>query len=111
MTAADEAAARAIVERLAGELLSNPLIESFEVESLGEASDARPATGGGGRMTVRVGIVLFPGSNRDIDAVNAVTLAGAEPRDPVARGADLDGRGRRSCCPAASRTATTCGPA
>ena len=36
-------------------------------------------------MTARIGIVLFPGSNRDIDAVNAVTLAGAEPRDPVAR--------------------------
>ena len=30
-------------------------------------------------MTVRVGIVLFPGSNRDIDAVNALTIAGAEP--------------------------------
>jgi phosphoribosylformylglycinamidine synthase len=31
-------------------------------------------------MTVTVGIVLFPGSNRDIDAVNALTVAGAEPR-------------------------------
>ena len=30
-------------------------------------------------MTPRVGIVLFPGSNRDIDAVNALRLAGAEP--------------------------------
>jgi len=28
--------ARATVERLAGELFSNPLIESFEVEALGE---------------------------------------------------------------------------
>jgi phosphoribosylformylglycinamidine synthase len=36
--AADEAAARAIVERLAGELLSNPLIESYEVEVLGATS-------------------------------------------------------------------------
>jgi phosphoribosylformylglycinamidine synthase len=27
-----------------------------------------------------IGIVLFPGSNRDIDAVNAVRVAGAEPR-------------------------------
>jgi phosphoribosylformylglycinamidine synthase len=34
VTAADEVAARAIVERLAGELLSNPLIESFDVEAL-----------------------------------------------------------------------------
>jgi phosphoribosylformylglycinamidine synthase len=30
-------------------------------------------------MTARIGIVLFPGSNRDIDAVNALTVAGAEP--------------------------------
>jgi phosphoribosylformylglycinamidine synthase len=38
VTAADEDAARAIVERLAAELLSNPLIEVFEVEILGGAS-------------------------------------------------------------------------
>ena len=38
VTAADEAAARAVVERLASELLSNPLIESYEVEELGAAS-------------------------------------------------------------------------
>jgi phosphoribosylformylglycinamidine synthase subunit PurQ / glutaminase len=30
-------------------------------------------------MTVRIGVVLFPGSNRDIDAVNALEIAGAEP--------------------------------
>lgn len=29
-------------------------------------------------MSVRIGIVLFPGSNRDIDAVNALQVAGAE---------------------------------
>jgi phosphoribosylformylglycinamidine synthase PurS subunit len=33
VAAADEAAARATVDRLAGELLANPLIEAFEVES------------------------------------------------------------------------------
>ena len=33
--AASEAEARAVVERLAGELLSNPLIEAFEVETVG----------------------------------------------------------------------------
>ena len=38
--AADEAAARAVVDRLAGQLLSNPLIEQFEVEVLGGASSA-----------------------------------------------------------------------
>lgn len=32
--AADEPAARAIVERLAGELFANPLIESWAVEAL-----------------------------------------------------------------------------
>ena len=36
--AADEAAARAIVERLAGELLCNPLIESYAVELIGATS-------------------------------------------------------------------------
>jgi phosphoribosylformylglycinamidine synthase subunit PurS len=38
--AADEAAARVVVERLAGELLSNPLIEAFGVEVIGGASSA-----------------------------------------------------------------------
>lgn len=28
---------------------------------------------------VRIGVVVFPGSNRDIDAVNALRVAGAEP--------------------------------
>jgi phosphoribosylformylglycinamidine synthase subunit PurQ / glutaminase len=30
-------------------------------------------------VTARIGIVVFPGSNRDIDAINAVRVAGAEP--------------------------------
>jgi phosphoribosylformylglycinamidine synthase len=36
----DAVAARIVVERLAGELLSNPLIEAYDVELLGEASSA-----------------------------------------------------------------------
>ena len=36
--AVDELAARAVAEQLAGELLSNPLIESFTVEAIGAAS-------------------------------------------------------------------------
>jgi phosphoribosylformylglycinamidine synthase subunit PurS len=36
--ASDDAAARAVVEHLARELLSNPLIERFEVEAIGAAS-------------------------------------------------------------------------
>jgi phosphoribosylformylglycinamidine synthase subunit PurS len=38
--AEDEAAARAIVERLAGELLANPLIESFTIELIGGLAPA-----------------------------------------------------------------------
>ena len=34
----DEGAARAIVERLASELLSNPLIEAYAIESIGATS-------------------------------------------------------------------------
>jgi phosphoribosylformylglycinamidine synthase PurS subunit len=40
VTAADEAAARAVVDRLASELLSNPLIEAYEVESPGATTAA-----------------------------------------------------------------------
>jgi phosphoribosylformylglycinamidine synthase len=36
--AADAAAARETVDRLAGELLSNPLIEAYDVQLLAEAS-------------------------------------------------------------------------
>ena len=47
--AADESAARAVVERLAGELLANPLIEAYAVESIAGASSTTstpPATAG-----------------------------------------------------------------
>jgi phosphoribosylformylglycinamidine synthase subunit PurQ / glutaminase len=30
-------------------------------------------------VSVRVGVVVFPGSNRDVDAINALQVAGAEP--------------------------------
>jgi phosphoribosylformylglycinamidine synthase PurS subunit len=45
--AADETAARAVVERLASELLSNPLIEAFAIEPLGATSSATSAAGVG----------------------------------------------------------------
>ena len=45
--AADEATARATVERLAGDLLANPLIETAVIELLGAL--APPVTGGPGR--------------------------------------------------------------
>jgi len=42
-------------------------------------------------MTVRIGVVVFPGSNRDIDAVNALQVAGAEPVLLWHEQASLDG--------------------
>jgi len=42
-------------------------------------------------VSVRIGIVLFPGSNRDIDAVNALRVAGAEPEILWHESADLAG--------------------
>jgi phosphoribosylformylglycinamidine synthase I len=42
-------------------------------------------------VSVRVGVVLFPGSNRDIDAVNALQVAGAEPQVLWHETADLAG--------------------
>jgi phosphoribosylformylglycinamidine synthase subunit PurS len=39
--ASDESAARAVVERLASDLLSNPLIEAYAVEVLGAATSTR----------------------------------------------------------------------
>jgi phosphoribosylformylglycinamidine synthase len=42
-------------------------------------------------VTARVGIVLFPGSNRDIDAVNALRIAGAEPVMLWHESVDLEG--------------------
>ena len=55
--------ARGTVERLAAELLANPLIESWSFEE-----NAR----------LKVGVVVFPGSNCDRDALHAATLVGAE---------------------------------
>ena len=42
-------------------------------------------------MSVRIGVTLFPGSNRDIDAVNALEIAGAEPIVLWHEEADLEG--------------------
>ncbi|HEU4919951.1 MAG TPA: phosphoribosylformylglycinamidine synthase subunit PurQ, partial [Candidatus Limnocylindrales bacterium] len=42
-------------------------------------------------MSVRIGVVIFPGSNRDIDAVNALRVAGAEPVLLWHEQASLDG--------------------
>ena len=42
-------------------------------------------------MTVRIGVVVFPGSNRDIDAINALEVAGAEPVTLWHEDASFDG--------------------
>ncbi len=42
-------------------------------------------------MSARIGIVVFPGSNRDIDAVNAIEVVGAEPVALWHESATLDG--------------------
>jgi phosphoribosylformylglycinamidine synthase I len=42
-------------------------------------------------VTTRIGVVVFPGSNRDIDAVNALQVAGAEPVMLWHEDASLDG--------------------
>ena len=52
--AADEAAARAVVDRLAGELLSNPLVEQFTVEPLGEVGEVGEVGEAGGAASARV---------------------------------------------------------
>ena len=59
---------------------------------------------------MRVGVVVFPGSNCDRDALHVARLAGAEAvplwhEDPDTAGADL------VVLPEGSRTATTCGRA
>jgi len=46
--AADGAGARAVVERLAAELLANPLIETYAIESIGGASSTVGAAAGEG---------------------------------------------------------------
>ncbi len=45
--APDAAAGRAVAERLASDLLSNPLIEAYDVELLGEASSTVGVTAAG----------------------------------------------------------------
>jgi phosphoribosylformylglycinamidine synthase len=45
VSAAAEADARAVVERLASELLANPLIESFDIEVLGASASLVGAAG------------------------------------------------------------------
>ena len=89
VAAADEAAAR--VDRRPAR--GRPALEPADgaVRGGGPGRDRGPGRGRAGRMSVRVGIVLFPGSNRDIDAVNALRVAGAEPEILWHESVDLAG--------------------
>ena len=55
---------------IADKLLANPVIEDFTIRRRGRRSR--------GRVTMRIGVVTFPGSLDDRDAARAVRLAGAE---------------------------------
>lgn len=46
--AADQVAARVVVERLAGEMLANPLIERYAIESIAGASSTTGGPAGAG---------------------------------------------------------------
>ena len=46
--AADQVAARVVVERLAGEMLANPLIEDYAIESIAGASSTTGGPAGAG---------------------------------------------------------------
>ena len=59
----------------------------------------------------RVGVVTFPGSLDDRDAARAVALAGARARCRSGTPTPTCTAWTRSCCPAASRTGTTCAAA
>ena len=61
--------------------------------------------------SVKIGVVTFPGSNSDVDSLNALAVAGVEAGHALARVARPAGRRRRSSCRAASPTATTSEPA
>ena len=79
--------ARAIVERLGRELLSNPLIEAYAVElARGDGSDTRRR-----RLVTRIGVVVFPGSNCDRTRC-AASSSRAPSRSPLwHEQASLDG--------------------
>ena len=62
-------------------------------------------------MTARIGVVTFPGSLDDRDALRAVRLSGARGRTPCGTATATCTASTPWCCPAASPTATTSGAA
>ena len=90
VTADDVAAARAVVERLA----ERAPLESADRALRGRGAGRRVVARGWRRVTTRIGVVIFPGSNRDIDAFNGLRVAGRRAGRAVAR-AGLARRRRR----------------
>ena len=71
--APDEPAAAGIAEDLASRLLANPVIEQAEVKvGATSATHERPP------MSVRIGVVVFPGTNCEHDVVKSVDALGGE---------------------------------
>ena len=86
--AADEAAARAEVDDLCQRFLTNPVIEDAD----GDAHAGRRRCEL--TMAASVGVVLFPGSNCELDVVEAVADLGGDA-EILWHGDDLARRGRR----------------
>ena len=81
-----------VVERLAGGAALEPADRGVRDRDDRRAL-RRPSASGRGRteMPVRIGVVVFPGSNCDRDTVHALELAGAEPVVLWHEHASLDG--------------------
>ena len=78
------------VRQAAETLLANTVIETFDVRVEAAQHRARGIerggrAGAGGLMPARIGVVTFPGSLDDHDALRAVRLSGAEPVSALAR--------------------------
>ena len=98
----DEGEARTQVERMCEQLLANPLIESYEIElhprgMSAIATEPRP----------RIAIVVFPGSNDDRDADQALVRLGADAVRVWHTEPELPAGTAGVVLPAGSRTATT----
>ena len=100
--AVGRAAAREQVDEMCQRLLANPVIERYTVEI------SELAVVG---VSVRVGVVVFPGTNCELDVAWAVEQLGGEAELLWHGDAHACATSTRSSCPAASPTATTCAPA
>ena len=118
------------IDRAASTLLANTVIETYDVrvedDVVGHGRRRRadrarrhrppgphdrPPERGARLMAPRIGVVTFPGSLDDHDALRAVRLSPAPRRSRSGTAATASTASTRWCCPAASPTATTCAAA